>query len=462
MRTDKTPTFLDLLAALVVIIPLVWFFGAVGFGGIVDQWRMAKRNDGEIVEGDSDLKKATSNSRPRRTPKLAPKPLAILLHEGKQAYNVNCASCHQPGGIGKVGFAPDIHNPDFLAIATDDFIKQTIRRGRPGTAMAPWSHLTEDQVNGIIAYLRQQGGDVKPVRLDPNKRFAGDESVGEPLYAAYCASCHGTRGEGYIAGGAGPGIGLAGFLSIASDDYIYHTLTNGRRGTPMKSFTGATGLANLSNKEIGHIVTYMRSLPTVTPVVATTDTDRVPDPKHGEEQYNINCAACHQPEGIGKVGFAPSIRNRDFLALASDDFIKQTVKTGRPGTPMVARADLSEAILDDIIAYLRSVEVANPIEITLDHDKKYHGDVSEGATKYGTYCASCHGVKGDGYISGGSGPAIGLPGFLAAASDDYIYQTLRLGRMGTAMRPFLGARGVANLTDQDASDIITYLRSLQP
>ncbi len=460
--SNRDSGFSDAVAALVVIVPLVWFFASVGLGMLKDQMEGPGSRE---EEGATAGRSASKGRSPRFTPPPVAKPLAVRIHEGREAYNVNCASCHQPGAVGKVGFAPDIHNPDFLSIATDDFLRQTIREGRPGTAMAPWKHLTEDQVTGIIAYLRAEGGSaVKPVRLDPNRRVPGEPSEGEPLFAAYCGSCHGPKGEGYIAGGAGPGIGLPGFLKAASDDFIVHTLEVGRRGTPMKSFKGAGGLANLSGDEIGHVVAYMRALGEHASLASTSTAaaDRVADPVHGEQQYNINCAACHQPEGTGMVGFAPSIRNRDFLALASDDFIKQTIREGRPGTPMVARADLSDAILDDIIAYLRSVEVATPIEITLDEDKTYHGDSDAGANKYSTFCASCHGAKGDGYVSGGTGPAIGLPGFLSAASDDYIYQTLKLGRIGTAMKPFLGARGVANLTDEDASDIITYLRTLNP
>ncbi len=464
MNTERPPSFLDFVSFLVVVIPLVWFFAVVGFGGLGDQRRLSveHRSDLAAEKAGGGAAKAVRQAR-RPMPKAPPKPLAIVIHEGKQAYNLNCVTCHQPGGVGKVGLAPDIHNPDFLAMASDDFIKKTIRMGRPGTAMAPWSHLTEDQVDGIIAYLRSESPEARTkVSIDPDKHYAGDPALGAPLYSAYCASCHGPRGEGYIAGGAGPGIGLAGFLAVASDDYIYQTVKVGRQGTPMKSFIGAAGLANLSDEEVGHIIAHLRELGRAPAEIASTTVAHVPDAMNGEAQFNINCAACHQAGGIGKVGFAPSIRNRDFLALASDEFIKQTVKQGRPGTAMVARVDLSDAILEDIIAYLRSVEVVNPVEIALDPGRVAHGDVGEGATKYGVYCASCHGPKGSGYLAGGSGPGIGLPGFLAAASDDYIYQTLKIGRIGTAMRPFLGARGVANLTDEDASDIITFLRSLNP
>ena len=60
---------------------------------------------------------------------------------------------------------------------------------------------------------------------------------------------------------------------------------------------------------------------------------------------------------------------------------------------------------------------------------------------------------------GGSGPAIGLPGFLGAVPDDYIFQTIKHGRSGTAMRAFSGPQGLAQLQDQQIKDIIVFLRS---
>ena len=45
------------------------------------------------------------------------------------------------------------------------------------------------------------------------------------------------------------------------------------------------------------------------------------------------------------------------------------------------------------------------------------------------------------------------------ASDDFILQTVKQGRIGTAMMPFVGARGLASLTESDVEDIVVYLRS---
>ncbi|MBT5926624.1 MAG: c-type cytochrome [Verrucomicrobia bacterium] len=380
--------------------------------------------------------------------------------EGKILFGIHCATCHGTEGAGLVGVAPSIRNLDFLALASDSFISQTISKGRPGTAMVARPDLTEEQISSIIAYLRSLP-EVHPTRItvDDSLKFSGDEENGNQLFTQFCSACHGPYGEGYMLGLPGTGIGLPGFLEVASDDYIYQTLKRGRLGTPMQPFLGAKGLANLSDKEAHDIITYMRNL-------GETYDDRMAsapvgpgNSKAGEVHFNINCAACHQSGGKGLVGLAPSIRNPDFLAIASDDFIRQTINQGRAGTGMMARPDLQPQVVNDIIAYLRDAASETNI-VHVDATKEFHGDAAAGSDKFARFCSSCHGPNGEGYAANMPGPGIGLASFLEVASDDYIYQTLKKGRIGTPMRAFLGASGLANLTDGDASDIISHLRTL--
>jgi len=183
-------------------------------------------------------------------------------------------------------------------------------------------------------------------------------------------------------------------------------------------------------------------------------------PAEGKALFDKNCLACHQAGAQGKVGFAPAIGNPDFLALASDDYIKNSVKKGRPGTAMVPRPDLKDEELQNIIVYLRSLPVALPKTVKVDWDVKFSGSKSNGEQLFAEYCAGCHGPTGEGYSKGGAGTGIGLKGFLETASDDYILQTLKTGRAGTPMRIFIGAKGLANLSEQEAKDIIAFLRSL--
>lgn len=383
------------------------------------------------------------------------------ISKGKTLFTQFCSACHLNTGEGKPGVAPNIRNRDFLAIADDKFIHDTIKKGRPGTAMPPWSMLNDGQIKSIIAYLR--GMEVAlplKVELNKNLKVKGDPGKGAGTFKVYCSSCHGPNGEGYAAGGSGPGIGLKGFLDTACDDYILKTALHGRSETAMRSMVGAKGLVNLTIQDIKDVIVFLRNTTVENRSQASPEVTNA-DPAKGKVLYDSNCMACHQPGGVGKPGFAPSIRNQDFLALASDDFIRKTLKKGRLGTSMVPRPDLSDADVNHIIAYLRDIEKGNVIRAKVDPEKKYRdGDLKVGQKKYENFCASCHGSNGQGYAAGGPGPAIGLKGFLEVASDDFIYQTVKNGRVGTAMKPFIGPKGVANLNKKDVVDIITYLRSL--
>ena len=385
-----------------------------------------------------------------------------MVEEGQNLFAAHCVVCHQPGAIGKVGFAPSIHNRDFLALSSDDFIRRSISEGRPGTAMVPRPDLSAEQVDAIIAFLRSGfGSDVVPVQVDSTLKFHGDREAGEPKFAAYCAGCHGTYGDGYMAGVPGTGIGLPGFLNVASDDYILQTLKLGRIGTPMQPFLGATGLANLSEDDAHDIIAHMRHLGETYPERMKNQVAGPGNPSVGEVHYNINCSACHQVGGGGKIGFAPAVRNQDFLAIASDEFISKTIHEGRAGTGMVARPDLPKQAVNDIIAYLRAMPVTYEVKVRVDPSLEFDGDAEVGRESFETYCAACHGANGVGYAAGVPGPAIGLAGFLDVASDDYIFQTLKHGRGGTPMKSFVGSMGLANLTAQDAYNIIAHLRVLQ-
>ncbi len=89
-----------------------------------------------------------------------------------------------------------------------------------------------------------------------------------------------------------------------------------------------------------------------------------------------------------------------------------------------------------------------------------HGDPRLGKLWYDNICSTCHGLAGDGYEAGGTGTAIGLPGFLNKVSDGFIRETVKKGRSNTRMLAFQGPEGLADLSDREIDDIIVYLRAL--
>ena len=182
--------------------------------------------------------------------------------------------------------------------------------------------------------------------------------------------------------------------------------------------------------------------------------------KTGETLYNQNCIFCHQPDAIGKPGLAPSLTNPELLAISSDKYLMGTIRDGRKGTSMVPYAHLGRQKITAIVAYLRSHETLPHRSAEVDAQPDAHGDPRFGKQWFDQVCSTCHGVQGDGYLAGGSGTAIGKPGFLDKVSDGYIRETIRVGRSNTRMLPFQGAAGLSNMSNQEIDDIITYMRTL--
>ena len=184
-----------------------------------------------------------------------------MLAEGAAQFEENCQPCHQADAIGEPGLAPSLSNPELLSIASDKFFMGTIRDGREDAGMPPFDFLGRTTVRAIVAYLRSHS--TLPNRaeaVDAQVDAHGDPRLGKLWYDNICSTCHGVGGDGYLAGGTGTAIGLAGFLGKASDGFIRETIKYGRANTRMMAFQGPAGLADLSDREIDDIIVYLRSL----------------------------------------------------------------------------------------------------------------------------------------------------------------------------------------------------------
>ena len=180
----------------------------------------------------------------------------------------------------------------------------------------------------------------------------------------------------------------------------------------------------------------------------------------GKILYNQNCSVCHQPDAIGKPGFAPSLTNQEFLRAASDTFILGTVRDGRQGTGMPPFAHLGRKDIESIVAFLRSHATEANVSEKINAQPHTEGDPRLGQVWFEQICSTCHGPQGDGYIAGGTGTAIGKVGFLSKASDGFIRETIKHGRTNTRMLGFTGPSAIAALTDKEIDDIIAYLRTV--
>jgi len=186
---------------------------------------------------------------------------ATAAPDGRALYETHCVACHQFDGEGGIGLPLA---GDKLEDVSDDYLRKSIRLGRPGRVMPAYQRLSDAQVDAIIRYLRERSGAEAMVFGDAT--VAGDVVNGARIYAEYCLKCHGEDGKGE---GEGTGVTLSrdrsflvmpasisnpGFLASAPDELIHHSVTVGRKSSGMPAF----GRGKLSPEEINDVVAYVR------------------------------------------------------------------------------------------------------------------------------------------------------------------------------------------------------------
>ncbi len=92
---------------------------------------------------------------------LVPLALAADPAAGRALYAASCTACHGAAGDGKgpaaVALKPkptDFTAAGWFAGRSDAQLITAIRAGRPGTAMTPFTELTDAEAADLVAYLR--------------------------------------------------------------------------------------------------------------------------------------------------------------------------------------------------------------------------------------------------------------------------------------------------------------------
>ncbi len=175
--------------------------------------------------------------------------------------------------------------------------------------------------------------------------------------------------------------------------------------------------------------------------------------------YKQNCAACHGETGQG--GMAIPLANPEFQALVDDQTLQQIISGGMPGTMMTAFAEKDGGTLTDpqvnaIIAGMRK-EWAKPNAFGGMTPPAYEqpatgGDAEKGRQDYITYCVSCHEGPHD---------SITNASFLALISNQALRTIIIAGRPDLGQPDWRNDKPGHPLTDQEVTDIVTYLGSLR-
>lgn len=174
--------------------------------------------------------------------------------DAASAYAKYCSLCHAKEREGYAADnAPSLKSFTFLQTASPQFLKDSIARGRPGTAMAAYGRefggpLTGADVDALVTWLRQDAPALLPIDAS---LAAGDPSQGQALFGAKCAECHGMPTQRATA------VHLFNqvFLAVASDSFLRHAIVYGRPGTDMEAWAD-----ELTPQQTDHVVAYLRSL----------------------------------------------------------------------------------------------------------------------------------------------------------------------------------------------------------
>jgi cytochrome c oxidase cbb3-type subunit III len=226
---------------------------------------------------------------------------------------------------------------------------------KPGLALAV-------VVLGSLALIACESGAAKPQQTPSSKPRDAQTADADPakldgqaLYTAFCSQCHGAEAKGYKADNA-PSLVNQTFLESASNDYIHKAISSGRPGTSMAAYANELG-GPLDRAAIARIVEFLRAKGPATKDIGTAATTG--DAKRGAEIYTRECVKCHGDASTR--GNTVHLANANFLAIASDAFIRYAIVAGRPGTPMmsfVSKLDAQQ--IDDVVAFVRSYSKGPP------------------------------------------------------------------------------------------------------
>ena len=236
---------------------------------------------------------------------------------GEYEFRINCAMCHGLGAHGG-GRGPDLTRAKKKHATTDADLFQVISNGITGTAMpangigGQGVGMTDDEIWEIIAYIRSQ--EVKPSVSSANPVHGKELFFGD----ADCSSCHMVHGQG---GRLGPD--LTSVASSRTHDAIIESVREPSRRL-------AWGLQE-SSKE------FAQEYETIT--VVTAEGRKVRGVAFNEDQFSVQ---------LMDMG--------GHLHLLEKDKLQSFSKTRESMMPPADEQTLSRSDLEDIIAYLASLE----------------------------------------------------------------------------------------------------------
>ncbi|MEK6543748.1 MAG: c-type cytochrome, partial [Elusimicrobiota bacterium] len=375
-----------------------------------------------------------------------------VFERGRWVFENYCMHCHGARGRGDgpvaktfSGFSFAINGPSTYELP-DAEVYRILTEGRNSMPSHAVQLASADRWK-VIYYLRglqrQEIARMDPddfVPEDPRRLSVVSAAYGKEFFVENCASCHGNDGKTPKRGV--PTLNLPSVFAMADDEFYTSIITYGRKGSQMPAWQKM-----LSPTQIKSLVEYLRSL-------APEQMDRAAvlsqqgDPVRGNALFRGHCAGCHGVKGKGGVG--NSLNNRSFLAIATDDFLRDTIIIGRKHTAMPASYDFKPGDVADLIAFIRTW--SKPSHVYEDVARLLPAAAPRTGEKiFLSRCSGCHGGNGE----GGIGSRLNSDSFLSMADDRFLYAAIMQGRPGSAMPAW------HFLTAQDTADLIAHMRRWQ-
>jgi mono/diheme cytochrome c family protein len=172
------------------------------------------------------------------------------------------------------------------------------------------------------------------------------------------------------------------------------------------------------------------------------------------------CAGCHSDGTYSTWDpffkrFNPAVRGPGLRGFAEKNYVRTAIEQGRPGTLMPAwgqnAGGLTSEQIDKLVEYLAAGDARPPQKGRLLSPLS-GGNSGRGGELFTQLCAGCHGANK-------LAPSLSNPVFQKSASDELIVQTIRGGRVDTAM-PAFQRESAASLDDEEVRDLLAFIRSL--
>jgi mono/diheme cytochrome c family protein len=192
------------------------------------------------------------------------------------------------------------------------------------------------------------------------------------------------------------------------------------------------------------------------------------DVTRGKKLYDQDCAVCHGDRAQGRVGATLA---KDFPGIRVDALLKEIISNGVQGSVMPAWAKskggpLSDAEIDDIVAYIRSLGNIAPTVVAPRPTTQVApmpspiatfpaGDAKRGAQVYTENCVLCHGANGEGRIG-----ATLSRDWAGINVTTFLNTTIARGVAGSKMPAWSQSYG-GPLTNQQIADVGAYVNTIK-